>query len=142
MFGKRSGDNLTYSKVETLIGEGTEFRGTVQTTGVIRVDGYLEGVIAHAGELVVGPKGKLLANIKAKAMAVAGEVRGEINVEGKLELLPTARMFGDVHCGHLVVQEGAVFKGRSHMGAPKNTEADETREAAETPAQREAGTQA
>lgn len=118
MFGsaKKTGDSLNYGSVQTIIGEGTEIKGTIQATGVIRIDGCLEGTIDHRGELIVGPKGRVLADIHAKSLAVAGEVRGKVEAEEKLELLPGARLYGDIRCGHLVVHEGATFQGRSLMG--------------------------
>ncbi|MFZ5816192.1 MAG: bactofilin family protein [Bacillota bacterium] len=118
MFGsskKPTADSLNYGKIETVIGEGTEIKGTIESSGVVRVDGYLEGTVIHNGDLVVGPKGRIVANVKSKGLAMSGEVRGDIEVEGKLELLPGARLHGDVKCGHLVVHEGAVFQGRSNM---------------------------
>lgn len=124
MFGsskKPTTDSLNYGKVETIIGEGTEIKGTIESSGVVRVDGYLEGTVHHNGDLIVGPKGRLHANVKSKGLAMAGEVKGEIEVEGKLELLPGARLEGDIKCGHLVVHEGAVFQGSSHMGTEVNT---------------------
>ena len=118
MFGsaKKTGDSLNYGSVQTIIGEGTEIKGTIQATGVIRVDGYLEGTIEHRGELVIGPKGRIVADIHAKSLAVAGEIRGNVVADEKLELLPGARLYGDIRCGHLVVHEGATFQGRSLMG--------------------------
>ena len=117
MFGsaKKTTDSLGYSKVETLIGEGTTIKGTIQATGVVRIDGALEGSIDHAGELIIGPKGRVTADVRSKALAIAGEVRGDIIVEEKLELLPGARLYGDIRCGHLIVHDGAMFHGRSLM---------------------------
>lgn len=113
MFGKKTGDTLGYSKVQTVIGEGTVLNGTLQSSGTLRLDGRMEGTIEHAGELIVGPKGQLIANVRAKAMAVAGEVRGDLVIDGKLELLTTAQVYGDIKYGRLIIHEGAVFKGRS-----------------------------
>lgn len=117
MFGgsKKTTDTLDYGKVETIIGEGTEIRGAINSTGVVRVDGFLEGTVEHKGNLIVGPKGRIHANVKSLGLAVAGELRGEIDVEGKLELLPGSRLFGDIRCGHFVVHEGAMFQGHSRM---------------------------
>lgn len=112
---KPTADSLNYGKVETVIGEGTEIKGTFESSGVVRIDGYLEGTIHHSGDLIVGPKGRIVANVRSKGLAMSGEVRGEIEVEGKLELLPGARLHGDVKCGHLIVHEGALFHGRSNM---------------------------
>lgn len=113
MFGRRQGDTGQSGRVQTVIGEGTEIRGTIRSTGVMRIDGFLEGTLEHAGELVVGPQGRLVAKVRAKALAVAGEIRGDVQVEGKLELLQTARLHGNISAAQLVVHEGAVFEGRS-----------------------------
>lgn len=117
MFGssKKTADSLNYGSVQTIIGEGTEIKGTIQATGVIRIDGTLEGTVEHRGDLIIGPKGRVIADIQTKSLAVAGEVRGNIDAEEKLELLPGARLYGDVRCGHLVVHDGAMFHGRSLM---------------------------
>lgn len=122
MFGKAK-STLGYGKVDTIIGEGTELKGTIQSSGVLRIDGFFEGNISHEGELIVGPKGRLIATVKAQAMAIAGEVRGEVTVEGKLEILTSGRLIGDTASGHLVIQEGAVFQGRSLMAGQLAEEA-------------------
>lgn len=126
MFGK-SKSTLGLNRVDTIIGEGTHLKGTVQSTGVLRIDGLFEGHIDHGGELVVGPAGQVIATVKAKAMAIAGEVRGEVAVQHKLEILSSGRMIGDVHSGHLIVHEGATFQGRSLMsGHDKDKVAQES----------------
>lgn len=124
MFGSRQekGDTLKYAKVETIIGEGTTFRGDIASAGTVRIDGRLEGTIIHQGSLIVGPKGFVQANIKSQAMAIAGEVHGDLVVEGKLELLSTGRLYGSIQCGHLVVQEGARFEGHSNMAHDRTAE--------------------
>lgn len=111
----QKGDTLNYSKVETVIGEGTTFRGDIESAGTVRIDGRLEGTVVHQGNLIIGPKGFVKANIKSQAMAIAGEVHGELVIEGKLELLPSARLYGSIACGQFVVQEGAHFEGHSNM---------------------------
>lgn len=133
MFGKKTGDTLRYTKVQTIIGEGTTLRGTLQTTGTLRMDGFMEGTIEHSGELIVGPKGQVVATVRARSVAVAGEVRGDMVVEGKLELLASARVFGDIKYGRLIIHEGAVFKGRSEAGSSDAAVSQSETEAAATP---------
>lgn len=123
MFGKSkkpTADSLSYGKVETVVGEGTQIKGSIQSVGVIRIDGFLEGTLEHDGDLIIGPKGRLHAGVRAKALAMAGEIKGNVCVDGKLELLPGALLEGDVRCGNLVIHEGARFVGRSHMGGPED----------------------
>lgn len=116
MFGRKtSRTHVPPTKVETIIGEHAEIKGEIHSKGVVRVDGLLQGTVEHLGHLIIGPSGRLIANVKALSMAVAGEIRGDVEVEGVLELLEGARMLGDVRCGHLVIHAGATFQGRSSM---------------------------
>lgn len=124
--GKKTVDSLNYDKIQTMIGEGTEIKGNLQSNGVVRIDGLLEGSIHHNGDMLVGPKGRVMAEIHSKGLSIAGEVRGEVHVEGKLELLPGSRLFGDIRCGHFVVHEGAMFHGRSMMAAETDAEVGKT----------------
>ncbi len=129
---KRQGPS--FDKVDTIIGKGTEFKGTISSAGVVRIDGRVEGEILHRGDLIVGETGTVVANIKARHVTVAGEVRGNVEAEGKLEIVPTGRLFGDVKVAGLVIADGAVFRGASEMraperppappGAPRRAEAD------------------
>jgi len=125
MFGRKtSRSNVPTTKIETIIGEHAEIKGEIHSKGVVRVDGLLQGTVQHQGHLIIGPAGRLIANVKALSMAVAGEIQGDVEVEGVLELLEGAKMLGDVRCGNLVVHAGATFQGRSSMMDPRsiNTE--------------------
>jgi cytoskeletal protein CcmA (bactofilin family) len=116
MFGRKTPRTpASPTKVETVIGEHAEIKGEIHSKGVVRVDGLLQGTVDHQGHLIIGPSGRLIANVKAVSMAVAGEIRGDVEVQGVLELLEGARMVGDVRCGHLVIHAGATFQGRSSM---------------------------
>jgi cytoskeletal protein CcmA (bactofilin family) len=104
-------------KIDTIIGKETEFKGTLTSTGMIRIDGRVEGEIIHKGDIAVGDTGNLNANIKARNVTVAGTVTGNIDATGRLELLASARVFGDISIGTLVIGEGALFRGSSEMKA-------------------------
>lgn len=131
MFKKGTGGGPSLDKVDTIIGKGTEFKGTLSSSGVIRVDGRFEGEILHRGDLVVGETGFVTANIKARHVTIAGEVRGNVEAEGKLELITSGRLFGDIKVAALVIGDGAVFRGSSEMRQPEKV-------AAPTPAPRRA----
>ncbi|MGE5675751.1 MAG: bactofilin family protein [Mycobacterium leprae] len=121
MFGTKKAPAVVQpGKVQSIVGEGTQIRGTIHSCGVVRIDGLLEGSIEHDGELIVGPKGKVVATVKSTDLALAGELHGDVQVEGRLELLSGAQLYGDIRCGHLVVHDGALFHGRSLMSADEN----------------------
>ena len=120
-------------RIDTIIGRETEFKGTLVSSGLIRIEGRFEGEIIHNGDIAVGETGVLNANVKARNLTVAGTITGNIDATGKLELLPTARLTGDISVSALVIGEGAAFKGTSSMRS-----ADETALASQpTPAQTE-----
>lgn len=128
MFGKGKGPGPEKSpagKIDTIIGEGTELTGEVKSSGMVRIDGSLNGAIHHDGDLIIGPQARVAANIRARTLILSGEVRGDVNVEGRLELLPGARLIGDINCGQLIIHLGALFQGRSTMAEVVAEPADE-----------------
>jgi len=120
VFGKNKGptpEKPPTGKIDTIIGEGTELTGEVKSSGMVRIDGSLNGAIHHDGDLIIGPQARVAANIRARTLVLSGEVRGDVNIEGRLELLPGARLIGDISCGQLIIHLGALFQGRSSMAA-------------------------
>lgn len=120
MFKKKI--NNSSDKVDTMIGEGTEFNGSIVTNGTIRVDGKVEGEVTTEGDIIIGETGKVKANAKGKNITIAGEINGNIEGTGKLELLPTAKLLGDIKVDDLYVDSGAIFQGNCEMKQKQNKE--------------------
>ncbi|CUH95785.1 hypothetical protein P22_1865 [Propionispora sp. 2/2-37] len=114
MFGSKKTAGIE-QQVETIIGRETFIKGTVTANAGIRVDGKIEGDIHASGDVVVGENGQIFAQIKARNAVIAGLVRGNIDIQEKLELLPTAKIDGDLKVAVLTIAEGAVFKGACEM---------------------------
>ena len=107
-------------KVDTIIGQEAEIKGTLTSTGIIRIDGKVDGEIIHEGDIMIGETGNITADVKARNVTVAGAITGNVDATGKLELLASARVTGDISIGALVIGEGAVFRGTSETkGAGK-----------------------
>jgi cytoskeletal protein CcmA (bactofilin family) len=62
--------------------------------------------------LIIGESGNVQGKVGAKNVTIAGQLNGEIEARGKLELLPTANVQGDAQMMFLVVEEGASFQGQ------------------------------
>lgn len=99
----------------TVIGKETEIKGTLGGKGSLRIDGSLEGEVNFSGDLYVGEGARLAANVRARNVTVAGEIRGNVYAEQRVELLASARVFGDIHTRKLIIGEGAHFEGSSIM---------------------------
>ncbi len=102
-------------KVDTVIGKDTEIKGEVRGMGTIRIDGKIEGEINVQGDIVVGETSKIVADITARNVTAAGEIIGNINADGKLEIIEKGKVRGDIKVASLVINDGAIFDGKSQM---------------------------
>lgn len=98
--------------VDTVIGPQCVVRGRLEGCGIIRVEGRFEGEIATEGDVIVGEAGEIQANIAARDVLVGGLIRGDVQASGRLEILGTGRVSGDINARNLIIAEGAVFTGR------------------------------
>lgn len=121
MFRKKE-EPVNFDKVDTLIGKETVFQGNLSATGTVRIDGRVEGEINCNGDLVIGETGVVKANVKARNTLLSGEVEGNLIAQGKLEITTSGKLYGDVSVGKIIIDEGAVFKGRCDMKNEKAVE--------------------
>ena len=105
----------TIERVETIIGKGTEIKGSVKAQGIVRIDGKFEGDLECGADVIIGEEGRCNADIKARHLTVGGELNGNVAITGKLELTSTGRIYGDVSVDSLIVRDGGVFKGNCEM---------------------------
>ena len=54
----------------------------------------------------------MVASVSAANVTVAGELRGEVDSPGRLDIAPTGKMIGDVIVGSFAVDDGALFLGK------------------------------
>ncbi len=103
-------------KVESIIGPNAYFKGDIQSDSGARVDGVFEGSIDVTGNLIVGESAKIVADIKANNISVAGAVKGNIS-GNRVEILETGRVWGDLKVNSLLLNEGAYLRGQTTMHA-------------------------
>jgi cytoskeletal protein CcmA (bactofilin family) len=108
----RDRESFNTRKVDTLVGKECSFKGNLEAPGgALRIDGYYEGELHIGGDLIVGESGKVVGNIVARNIIIAGEIKGSIEARGKLELAPTAKVTGDSKMVTLVIEDGAFLQG-------------------------------
>jgi cytoskeletal protein CcmA (bactofilin family) len=100
-------------KIENIIGPKTSFQGHMKAEGNVRVDGYFEGSLETSGNVIVGDAAKVSADITASNVQVWGAVKGNITAAGRLEILPSGRVWGDIKVTSLLIDEGGLFRGKS-----------------------------
>ena len=126
MFGARKG-SVPQNSIDSLIGAGTRVEGNVVFTGGLRVDGGVRGNIRSEnpleGTLVIRGKGSVEGAISVGHVVINGTVIGPVFAGESLELLPSARVTGDVEYHQIEMQQGAVIQGRLvHQASAKTVE--------------------
>jgi cytoskeletal protein CcmA (bactofilin family) len=104
------------SPIDSLIGAGSVITGDIQFTGGLRVDGTIKGNIIAVGDkpgtLVLSELAKVEGEISVAHVVVNGSVAGPINAREYLELMPKARVTGDVTYKTIEIHVGAIVMGR------------------------------
>jgi cytoskeletal protein CcmA (bactofilin family) len=102
-------------ELSTLIGKDAVIEGKVAVKQSIRIDGRVKGELEATDTVTVGGTGEIEGNIRAKNVVVGGKVQGSLDVTGKITLESSSILRGDLSASRLIIEEGAVFNGRSAM---------------------------
>lgn len=104
----------------SVLGRGIIVEGTLRCDDPLRIDGTFRGNVVATAPLTIGEPGRVIGDVHARELFVAGEIDGDLSAE-RLGLHATARVNGDIECGAIRVDNGAWFHGRVTM---KREEAD------------------
>lgn len=112
MFGRKAKKD---TPIESFIGPGTIFQGTINTKGTLRIDGQWEGGNVNAQGAIVGETGVVKGNINARTVIIGGKVTGNITASETLEIHSKGEVTGDIKTAHLSIAEGSIFEGNCSM---------------------------
>jgi cytoskeletal protein CcmA (bactofilin family) len=102
-------------RVTSVLGAGITWKGNLNGTGGVRIEGAFEGNIILRGLLVVGEAGRVTSEtLRANTVIVAGAVRGDITAE-RVEIRRTGRVWGNVVAAAFATEEGAFLRGQIRM---------------------------
>jgi len=108
---------LFATEITARIGKLVSIKGEISGTEDVYVDGEVSGTIElHGQKLVVGPNGRIRANVRAREVVLHGRVDGNIHVSERVELKSTCTLTGDIDASRIVIEEGAVLKGSVDLG--------------------------
>jgi len=99
----------------TIISEGVKLDGKLISKGNVRIDGNINGDIQAAGNITVGEHGEITGEIKAQVIIIGGKIAGTVVANEKIVLQSSSNLKGDLITKILVVEEGAIFDGKSAM---------------------------
>lgn len=105
----------TQGRVDSVMGSGIAWKGTLNGSGGVRIEGAFDGEISLRGLVVVSPKGRVTCDeIRALTVIVAGSVKGDI-IARKVEITGSGRVWGDVTTTSFSTEEGAFLRGKITM---------------------------
>ena len=97
--------------INSIIGEGAFFRGDIDVTGFVRVDGSLSGSIRTNGKVVIGKDGRCESSITGSTIIVGGIVKGDVLASEKVIVLSSGMIIGNVTAPRFVADEGVMLDG-------------------------------
>ena len=113
------------------ISHGIRIKGEVTGSEDLFIDGHLEGKLNLGNStLTVGPNGEIKADIYAREVIVRGRVDGKIVGREKIQLWSTGNVAGDLQTERLVIEDGAVLRGKVEIETGKPVRIIEPRAAA------------
>ena len=104
------------AKIDTLIGEHTEFAGDVKFSGGLHVDGVVKGNISaepdSSSVLSLSDQGTIEGEVHVPYNIIDGTVMGNVYSSQHIELESKSRITGDVYYNLLEISTGAQVSGR------------------------------
>ena len=97
------------NKLSGFLDEGAELDGAMKFCGSFRIDGSFKGKIDADAVLIIGPKGKIEAEINVSHVIINGSFTGNIKAAEKVEINREGRVVGTILTPKLIVEEGAVL---------------------------------
>ena len=103
-----------------VIGPKTKLLGEISGDEDMVVEGQIEGEIRITRDLRVGGGGVVKAKVSAQSIIVSGEIVGDCEATGRVELQSTGKLTGNIRAPKIVIAEGAMFRGNSDMSGKKD----------------------
>lgn len=99
-------------QASTVISRGTRVRGDVESDSPVYVQGVIEGDCQTTAHCLVHEGARVLGNISASALVVAGEVEAGLVVAEKVEIRATARVIATIRARVIAINDGAFYEGQ------------------------------
>ncbi len=113
--------------VPSIISYDTKIKGDIWGGDTIHIDGKIEGNIM-CNEVIIGTRGYISGDIKAKSLSVYGTISGKIDVE-ELFVANNARVIGDAYYNKIALEPGAYVEGNCIPRSRQNKQAEQPSEA-------------
>lgn len=100
----------------SIIGAGMTVHGDVETAGVVKIEGVVNGHVTAGQQVLVARGGQIDGDVDTGEAVIGGVVHGAVRAQERVEVQPGATVQGDVTTKRIAVAEGAVLNGMVKMG--------------------------
>lgn len=99
----------------SIVAAGMTVVGNIDSNGVVKIEGRVEGTVRSARQVLVGRQGEIRGDVLTREAVIGGRVHGKITATERTEIQATASVEGDIHTKTILVQEGGRLNGSLHM---------------------------
>ena len=117
------------NKERTSISHSTSIVGNIKAEEHLIINGTVKGNIEiNNYTLFIGPSGRLDGEVHAQNVRVRGQMKGEINAKGTVEITKEADFSGIIRSKGISVEKGAFFDASVDLGrgSPKPEDLQKT----------------
>lgn len=100
----------------SIIANGMRVVGELDTAGVVKVEGVVEGSVRAEQEVLVAKDGLVQGDIQTRQAIIGGRVVGSIHGYERVEIQQDSVVQGDITTKRLIVHEGGDVNGHIRMG--------------------------
>lgn len=94
---------------------GVHFEGTLEASGIFRVDAHIKGNLLSTHSLILGENARVEGQIEGNHVVISGKFDGVIFAKGRVEIQAKGVVTGEIHSPCLIIEPGGIFDGRCHM---------------------------
>lgn len=116
MFSSNKNKKIEISnEIETLIGENCHVIGCLEGSGLLKIDGCVDGDTNWSEDINLGITCDYNGNISCKNAIINGKVKGNICCSETLTIENCGKILGDIVAKHLVIKQGGILDGKCSM---------------------------
>ncbi|NAW64805.1 bactofilin family protein [Photobacterium halotolerans] len=112
LFSKSAGSTGKHSTA-TIIAQGCSFKGDIELSGNIQVDGYIEGRIRTEQTLSISATGRVSGEIFASKVVINGLHEGACHADS-IEILEKGKAKGVIYTNDICIERGGCFHGQTY----------------------------
>jgi cytoskeletal protein CcmA (bactofilin family) len=99
----------------SIIATGTTVVGDIETPGVLKVEGRVQGTVRSQSQILVVKGGVIEGDLLTREAIIGGDVFGTVQADDRVEIQASATVHGDIVTQRIMIAEGGKVNGSVSM---------------------------